>query len=967
MEIGVLGAVEVWHGGERLPVGPPQQRCVLAVLALNAGQGVSVERLSEALWGEEQPADARGLVHGYISRLRKVLEPTGLRIGRRSPGYGLEVEPTQVDLHLFRRLVTEARAESAPDLAALGLFKALALWRGEPLDGVSGSEVLDRVRAGLDQERLAVTEEWVEHELELGRHREVVGELTALCADHPYQEKLVGLLMLALHRCGRQAEALRRYEECRRLLADTLGVDPGDDLRTLYERILRSDPALTRAEPPVVEPVKPAKTPNSLPFDVPDFTGRAAEVARLLDAVADRGAVISVDGMAGVGKTALVVRVAHALAERCPDGRLFVDLHGFTPSREPVEPAAALGVLLRSIGLPPGEIPAELDDRIALWRTEMAGRKAVVVLDNAVDVAQVRPLIPGSPGCVVIVTSRKRLATLDGALPVSLDVLPPAEAEELFRLVAGNVRADEGAEVAELVRLCGYLPLAVRVAGARLRHRPRWTVTDLVERLRTEQQRLSELVVDDRDVAAAFALSYRHLDADQQRVFRLLSVQPGVDVDVHTAAAITGLRRPRAEDLLEDLLDHHLLEQRTRDRFQFHDLLREHALGLLGPADATAEAGVRLLDYYLSATDRAADALQPGRRRVAPKPANQPLSLPSVGNRAAAMGWYAAEHQNLVAATAFAVRNGYDRHVCELPRNIGNYLVIGHHIDDLVAIQEPAADAARRLGDPPAESIGLSHLALTYYMAGRYRLGERHTLRNLELARELGDRTGEGYALGILGLLYQRLGRYAEARDCNHEAITTRERSGDQRLVAICTANLGRIELALGDAAQAWELLDKALALTREIEERSEEASVLSGLGAAASRLGEHDQALRLLYEGLELAREVGNTDYTVRGTVKLADGHRRAGHLDRALVLVEQVVGELRRSSAIDHLATASNVLGAIHADAGRVTESHAAHSQALELARRIEYRIEHARALEGLGAQEEAAEHYRAMGVCG
>ncbi|GLZ39576.1 BTAD domain-containing putative transcriptional regulator [Actinokineospora sp. NBRC 105648] len=960
MEIRVLGAIEVWHVGERLPAGTPQQRCVLAMLALAGDRGQSVERLVEVLWPDDQPDGARGLVHGYISRLRKALRPAGVGIVRRSPGYAIDVEPSTIDLHLFRDLVLDARAETEPGVSARRLCEALALWRGEPLSGLPLSSVLDRVRAGLEIERVAVIEEWAELELRLGRHRELVGELATRSAEYPYQEKLVGLLLLALHRCGRQAEALRRYEQCRRLLADTLGVDPSAELRGLYERILRADPALSwPAEPAPTAPVEAARAPNSLPFAVPDFVGREDELARLLTAGAR---VISIDGMAGVGKTALAVHAAHALSSQYPDAQLFVDLHGFTPGREPVSADAALGVLLRSVGLAPGDIPTDHDERVATWRTEMAGRRAVVVLDNALDAAHVRPLVPGAPGCVVIVTSRRRLITLDGAVPLTVDVLRAEQAAELFCQVAG-IAGRRHDEVAELLALCGHLPLALRVAGARLRHRPQWTVADLVERLRAERLRLTGLAVHDRDVAAAFTVSYDYLDAGQQRMFRRLGLHPGPDIDAHAAAAISA--EPRADELLEDLLDHHLLEQRTRDRFRFHDLIRDHAQRLAAPAEDQVAAAERLLDYFAVVTDRAADALQPGRRRIPPNPRHWPVSTPEVSDHASALAWYAAEHPNLVAATACAARAGLDRHVRDLPRNFGHYLVISHHIDDLVAIAEPAAEAARRLGEPAAESISLSHLALTYYMAGRYRLGLRHADGHLVLARELGDLAGEVYALGVSALLHQRLGEYTEAVERTTAAIALCERTGERRMAAICLANLGRVALLRRDPHRALPLLEEALARTRAIGERSEEASVLSALGATTSLRGDHGNALRLLHEGVELAREVGNTDYTVRGTIKLAEGHRRAGHTEQARAVVSGLVPELPANA--DHLTTALNVLGHTHLDARDPAAALAAFTHAHTLATRLEYRIEQANALAGLAAAHTALGDHNAAAAHG
>ncbi|PRY41354.1 AfsR/SARP family transcriptional regulator [Umezawaea tangerina] len=968
MDIGVLGSVEAWHDGVRLPVGPPMQRCVLAVLALRAGDGVPVDRLAEVLWGEDPPGDARGLIHNYVSRLRKALRPAGVDIARRPPGYALDVDPDRVDVHRFRDLVSRAHRAGSDETAARALTEGLSLWRGEPLAGTTGAEALDRLRTGLAEEQLVASEKRAEVVLRLGRQQEILGELVELSAEHPLREKLVSLTMLALYSCGRQAEALGRYDETRRVLAEQLGLDPGDELRRTHERILRAETT------PAAEP-ESRRRPNSLPFDVPGFVGRQPELERLVTgARAGRTIMISaIDGMAGVGKTALAVHAARRLAPRYPDAQLFVDLHGFTPDRDPVEPAAALDALLRSLGVPADRIPAGLDQRVLVWRTEMADREALLVLDNAVDADQVRHLIPGAPGCLVLVTSRRRMPALNGAVPLSLDVLSEAEATALFTGIVGERATSAPEEVARLVEVCGRLPLAVRIAATRLQHRPRWTVADLVDRMRTERTRLPGPDAD-HDIAVAFALSYRYLKADQQRTFRLLGAHPGTDFDPPAVAALTGTPVSDTRDVLELLVDHHLLEQPATGRYTFHDLLRHHALALVATDPERPTAVHRLLDYYLHVTTRATDLLQPGRRQLDPPVTHVPDHVPDLRDNKSAMSWYATENRNLLAAIRHAGRHGFDEHLVLLPRNVGHYLVINHHVEDLMAIQEPAAEAAHRLGDLAAESRSVYHLALTNYMSCRYRTGLGHAARCLAMARELGDESGESWTLGVMGLLHYRLGDLVEALDEHRTAMGIQQRLGDDRGQAICTANAGRTELVLGNAVGARPLLEEALALSRKIGDVNEEASNLTTLGTVHSGLGDPDTAIRYLSAGLELAREAGNADYTVRGLVELADGLRRAGRASDARDQARQALHLLGHGRSPDHLAEAHNAMGAICLSEGDETAAADHHRQALDLAQRIEYRLEHAHALNGISAATGDAEyraralaHYEAMGIPG
>lgn len=957
----LLGGVELWDGDTRLALGPPLQRTLFALLALEPGSVVTVERLIDALWGEALPGDARGLVHNYVSRLRKAIRPSGAEIARRTAGYVLEVIPQSVDLHEFRSL---ARTAAGPD----DLRRALGLWQGEPLAGTAQTDVLGRVRAGLELERLTVAEEWATSALDAGRHQDVLVELSSLSAAHPLRENLVRLEMIALYRCGRQADALRRYDDTRVLLAAELGLDPGADLRDAHARILRADPSLLVAETEEAPPL--AAPPVALPFDLPDFTGRDEELAE----VGAHSTVVMIDGMAGVGKTALAVRAVHRLGDRYPDARVFLDLHGFTPGREPLTAHMAIQTLLQSMGVPSGRIPSDVDQRVTAWRTEMAGRRAVVVLDNAASSDQVESLITGAPGCLTVVTSRRRLV-LDGATSISLDVLPPGAARDLVGGMVGARAAAEPEAVTALVELCGGLPLALRIAAARLAHRPMWTVADLVERLGEQRRTLTALAAGDRNVVASFAVSYDHLTAAQQEMFRALGRHPGPDVDAYAASALAGVSFFDARDLLEELLDHHLLVQRVRGRYTFHDLVRAYARTQAGEDGDLGE----LHDYYLRVAHSAAHLVQPGRAFDAPTIGIEPAKVPSFDEQGAAMAWFSAERENLVATAVHAARTGSGRYTWEILRYVGHSLIVAHRLDDLVAVQEPALAEMRRTGDRTAEMRGQYMLMQVAYAQARYRDGVGHAEQSIALACELGDEKWQSDTLVVRAMLAHRLGRFDESLELGRSALPVLQRNNSYRMAAICVANIGRAHLVRGDAEQARVHLDKALVLSREIGERSEEASVLCGLGAAHSRLGAHDQALELLATGLALAEELGNEHYVMRGLIKTADALRRAGKLAEARVVGERAFGALGHGAALDHLSTAHNVFGALERADGRPAEATGHHQDALAIASRIGYRVEEAHAQDGLarvhresGRHAAASMHggraddlYRQMGV--
>ncbi|WP_158893812.1 AfsR/SARP family transcriptional regulator [Amycolatopsis anabasis] len=610
VEFRLLGGVEAKVDGRPVDLGHARRQCVLVALLVEANHAVSVEQLIDRVWAEDPPNRARNALHGYLGKLRGALAGApGVAINRSPGGYVLTADEQSVDLHRFRHLLAQARA--AEDDRALALYQqALDLWQGEAFAGLDSTWVAT-VRSALDQERLAAELDHTDVRLRLGQHAELLPALSAQAERRPLDERLAGQLLLALYRAGRQAEALAHYERTRLRLAEELGADPSPPLRELHQRILRSDQTLAHA--PATEP--PPR--NDLPGDVADFTGRESEIRRLFAAVADADrtgvtvAISAIDGMAGVGKTALALRVAHHLADRYPDGQLFLDLHGHAEGRQPVAPATALAGLLRAVGVPIEEIPDSVAERASRWRAELAKRKVLVVLDNAADAAQVRPLLPGAAGSLTLITSRRRLPELDTTCSLSLELLPPDDAVELFTRVAGPRRAAaEPGAVAEVARLCGYLPLALRIAAARLRTRPAWSVAHLADRLGDEQRRLAELSAGDRSVAAAFALSYQHLAPERQRLFRLLGLVPGPHWDAYLAAALTGAPVADAEDGLEQLLDVHLLTQPAAGRYQLHDLLAEHAHAVAlqeEPAESRNAAVDRMLRYYRTAGARAVE------------------------------------------------------------------------------------------------------------------------------------------------------------------------------------------------------------------------------------------------------------------------------------------------------------------------------------------------------------------------
>jgi DNA-binding SARP family transcriptional activator len=647
VELGILGPVEARADGQALDTGHPRRRAVLAVLLLELGRTIPAQVLIDRVWGEDPPASALNTLSGYLTRLRsnlvKALEPQ-VTLSRQAGGYVLKAEKESLDLFRYRGLV--AQAVGIDDEHGAELLRAgLGLWRGPALAGVR-SRWLDAIRDTLEAERAAAVADLTDFRLRGGEHYALVGELTERAAGRPADERLIAQLMLALYRAGRQADALAWFDQTRRHLAEEVGVDPGWSLRELHERILRADPELAGPQPRTPSAVGLADqaawaatgeyaaseiavrgarsagaakgaAPRQLPAVTRHFTGREEELDRLISLAGPGlarlgGSVViaAIDGMAGVGKTALAVQAAHYLAAQFPDGQLFIDLHGHASDREPRSPSEALDVFLRALGVSAHQVPAGAEERAALFRQRLDGTRTMIVLDNAASEAQVRPLLPGSAGCLVLVTSRRKLKGLDDADVLALGVLPQADAVALFRAVAGQDRDAAGdlglAEAAEVVGLCGGLPLAVRIAATLLRHRPAWTPGDLARRLSDESARVGALSDGDRDLDTVLGLSYRNLTAAQRRMFRLLGLVPGPDVDALAAAALAGVEPTAAAGLLEGLADHNLLIEHAPDRYRLHDLIRLHARALASDAADRYAVFSRGDDLARILTERAA-------------------------------------------------------------------------------------------------------------------------------------------------------------------------------------------------------------------------------------------------------------------------------------------------------------------------------------------------------------------------
>ncbi|HEV8556480.1 MAG TPA: BTAD domain-containing putative transcriptional regulator [Actinophytocola sp.] len=863
VEFRLLGDVAMYAGGQSVDIGHARQRCVLAALLVDANRVVPVTTLADRVWAGRHPRSARNALSGYVSRLRRLVTSTGgARLVRQPGGYLLTVDPLAVDLHRFRHLTALAR--SAPDgTEALTLLaEALRLWRGDAFATLD-TPWLNGIRDALDAERLAAELDRNDLALDRGRHSSLLPELTARAATHALDERLAAQLMLALYRNGRQADALRHYEQLRLRLAEELGADPCPPVRQLHQRILAADPALT--------PTTGAGglVPRQLPAPPAAFTGRAAELDRL-DAILPADASSTVDiavvsGTAGVGKTALALHWAHRVAPRFPDGQLYVNLRGFDPTGSVLDPAEAIRGFLDAFAVPPPSIPAGLDAQTGLYRSLLAGKRALVVLDNARDVEQVRPLLPGTPGCLVLVTSRNRLTGLiadHGAHPLTLDLLSHTEARDLLAARAGAHRiAEEPAAANEIITRCARLPLALTITAARAATHPAFPLAGLAAEL-TSAGPLA-------DLRAVFSWSYRTLSPAAARLFRLLGLHVGPELSAPAAGSLTGLPVAEVRPLLTELADAHLVTEHTPGRFTMHDLLYAYAIELTQAHDSGAErhrATNRMLEHYLHTAQVADRLLQPEGRPIRLTPTQAGVTPQHLADHEQAMSWLAAQHPALVEA----VRRAEDAGVAtQVSWTVATFFDRRSHWHTWAATGDydeahthlcRALELFQARGDHAGRARTLLALDWIFGRQARFTEAVAYARQAYELYREIGDQLGQAKALNSIGWAGAQLADPAALDSCR-QAVALHQLVGDQYGEAASWDSLGYAHHRLGAAAEALTCYRRALELHRTVGHRYDEAYVLVHIGEVHAATGEDRLAAETWQVALAILTELDHPD----------------------------------------------------------------------------------------------------------
>lgn len=975
LRFNILGPMEGWSNGTRLRLGGAIPERVLATLLLEAGRVLPVSRLVEAAWDGEPPATAPHQVRKAVADLRRRIPGGAHVLLTDGPGYRVAHEQCEIDVAEFGLLIRKAKLTASEGRAAeaAGILRgALALWRGPVLSG-GGGPVIEAASASIEERRLTAAEQLFELHLALGESSELVVEIRELVQQHPLRESLRGQLMVALYRSGRQAEALEEYGKVRKLLVEELGIDPGSKLTRLHEGILRESPELAGHEPtavPVAPVALPAEPPSTLPYDLADFTGRDRELAEILRAAEDGGEqgprIVAIDGMGGCGKTSLAVRAAHRLAPGYPDGRLHLDLRGYTPGDQPVTAGMALDSLLRALGVPGSLIPDDVPARTALWRATLAGKRLLILFDNAADAAAIRPLLPSSPGCLVLVTSRARLVDLDGAQWISIGVMPPQDSARLMAETLGARRvAAEPEAAAELARLCGHLPLALRIATARLRNRPRWTLRYLAERLGDETRRLDELSSGARSVSATLRLSYRALDEQGRNAFSTLALHPGSDMDIHAAGALLGTGARGAEDLLEMLLDVHLVQQPEIGLYTFHDLVRSFAQSLLVESAEDSGAVERLLGYYLAATEVACDLLYSGRSRRSTGIPPSTAELPDLGTTERARKWFLREQTALLAAVTLAERRGHDRYVVCLSRNLVFQLNDLGLLEEFGELSRVAVAAAGRLRDLALLGVSLSNLGVACWKLGRLTEGLMAARESRDVAVRLGDLHTQAHSESILGQFNSLLGDFPAALGhmetaIAHERDLDMPRAEAESLTILSTLyeQWGRYEAARDAALRSAEL-------SRRLGQHEGLPGALTDLAFAHAGLGAHEEADRCLAEARALYGDAGNEVNLALTLALSADVENLLGRPSRDPDRAELALDMMRTNSSPLRRAKVENVVGRLRRRQGDVAAALALHTHAHGLSSSLSYRIEEAYALAGmadaLGDTPDAA-RYRA-----
>jgi DNA-binding SARP family transcriptional activator/tetratricopeptide (TPR) repeat protein len=893
MELRLFGEIGLRAAGRGLDVGTPRQQAVLAALAVDAGRPVSVETLVDRVWGDDPPAEARNVLYSHVSRIRRILasaENSPARISRTSAGYVLHVDPDAVDLLRFTRVVErgkDIRNSVAERVAALD--EAMRMWRGVPLAAIRG-DWADHVRASWHRRRLEAVVRWAELALRLGRAAAVIDTLPDLVDEYPLAEPLEALLMRALHAAGRGAEALDRYAVVRQRLADRLGTDPGPELRAVYGVVLRGDQDAGAPAAPMTA------TLAQLPPDLPGFAGRAAELRRLdrvLDEPSPTTRVVALTGTAGVGKTTLAIHWAHSVRDRFPDGQLYMNLRGFDPTGSPVTPAEAVRGFLEAFQVPRDRIPTTLAAQAGLYRSMLADRRVLVLLDNVRDADQVRALLPGGASSLALLTSRDRLDGLvvAGARPIAVGLLDDAEAHAMLRARLGSARVTAEPDAATaIIGLCARLPLALAVVAARAVTHPDFSLAALAGQLRGG---LDELACADQttDPRAVFSWSYLRLSPAAARLFRLLALHPGPDISTRAAASQAGLLPGKVRPVLAELAQASLITEHSPGRYSYHDLLRAYAAELAEvdehPADRD-RATRRMLGHYAYTAYHADGFLDP-RREVPPALAELPdgVEPERIVDRQEALAWFDAEHRVLLAVLHQKAR--FDDQVWDIARSLRRFLSLQGHWHDQLGALTAALAAARRLGDRNKQAFAYCNLGGTYVWLGRYDEARDHLRVALDLYESTCDVIGQAYVHHSFAWLLDKQANVVEAVAHAERALALFRAAGHRAGEAKELNSVGWFRALLGEYAVAVSYCEEALRLQVTLGDHINAAPTWDSLGYAYRRLGDQARAITCYENALELFRRNGYRVNVAGALVRIGDIRHDAGDLPAARAAWQQ------------------------------------------------------------------------------
>lgn len=979
MEFKILGPLEICVGEERLKFGGLRQQTVVATLLLSANRVVTTDRLLEAIYGEDLPPTARSQAQISVSSLRRLLTSYGSEavISTHPQGYVLQIDGGRLDAGQFEELVAAARAArdaGQPGQAVACYRDALRLWRGPALDGID-SQLIQVTAARLDEQRITTIEDRIDLELELGRHHELVGEITELVEEHPLREHLLGQLMLALYRCDRAAEALQAYRQARRTLIDELGMEPGSRLQQLEHDILNSEPALYPPAPAARVARASQRVPNLLPTDIADFTGRDRELSLIrrhllpeTDASESRAVpVVVLTGKGGVGKTSIGVHAAHELASHFADGQLFADLHGAASHH--VAPLQVLDRFIRTMGPASSFASDGLDEHAEVYRNLLAGRRVLIMLDDAEGESQVAPLLPGHGAAAVIITSRRRLTALPGAVHIEVDVFEADKSLDLLARIAGEQRV--GAEhraAARIAQYCGNLPLALRIAGARLSARPHWSVEQLSNRLARETRLLDELTHSGMGIRPSISLSYMGASDKAKRLFRRLALLDLPWFASWMSAALLDLPVAEAEDLLDELVSAQLVETTgtgsdAHSRYRFHELVRAFAREQLAANDSAAERKAaldRVFGGLLHLAQEAQSRYYGGpcfrlQRAARPWTLSEPLTDDLLADP---LKWYDDERAVLVAAVRQASQAGAVDLCWNLAVSAVTIFQSRTYLDDWQETHDIAFEATKRAQDVRGQAAMLYSIGSLRIAQQRFDQAGQALAEAARLFADIGDDLGTALVLRYMAYLDTVGGRLAEADARYEQALATFNRTGDKvaaayvlnglsqvklgrhdvagakellgsalrlsrearcrRMEAQVFYRLGEANLLSGSLAEAVDALEMALAVTRDIGDLIGEAYVMVGTGIANVRLREFRPARHALQRALELAVTVGQPVTEARALLGLSELALTSGNPGQAVVYGQQASGILRRLGALGDDARAISLLSQAHAALG-------------------------------------------------